>query len=83
MCFRHPFSITSAPGDEYLSIYIRTLGDWTSQLKTVFSKVLHFFHGMRQIFNKIIVPDPKIFLLVLYNNLCFLWHTNIGMSAFK
>ncbi|WKA02787.1 hypothetical protein VitviT2T_020941 [Vitis vinifera] len=34
----HPFSITSAPGDEYLSIYIRTLGDWTSQLKTVFSK---------------------------------------------
>lgn len=36
---RHPFSITSAPGDDYLSIHIRTLGDWTSQLKTVFSKV--------------------------------------------
>ncbi|KAJ4842286.1 hypothetical protein Tsubulata_028851, partial [Turnera subulata] len=35
----HPFSITSAPGDDYLSIHIRTLGDWTSQLKTVFSKV--------------------------------------------
>ncbi|PQQ06463.1 respiratory burst oxidase homolog protein B [Prunus yedoensis var. nudiflora] len=28
----HPFSITSAPGDDYLSIHIRTLGDWTSQL---------------------------------------------------
>ncbi|KAK4595774.1 hypothetical protein RGQ29_014033 [Quercus rubra] len=35
----HPFSITSAPGDDYLSIHIRTLGDWTSRLKTVFSKV--------------------------------------------
>lgn len=35
----HPFSITSSPGDEYLSIHIRTLGDWTSQLKTLFAKV--------------------------------------------
>ncbi|KAA8542033.1 hypothetical protein F0562_023185 [Nyssa sinensis] len=35
----HPFSITSAPGDEYLSVHIRTLGDWTRQLKTVFSGV--------------------------------------------
>ncbi|RYQ90301.1 hypothetical protein Ahy_B09g096463 isoform D [Arachis hypogaea] len=34
----HPFSITSAPGDDYLSIHIRTLGDWTSQLKVVFAK---------------------------------------------
>nr|AWK57838.1 NADPH oxidase [Aquilaria sinensis] len=35
----HPFSITSAPGDDYLSVHIRTLGDWTRQLRTVFSKV--------------------------------------------
>lgn len=35
----HPFSITSAPGDDYLSIHIRTLGDWTSQLKAIFAKV--------------------------------------------
>lgn len=35
----HPFSITSAPGDDYLSVHIRTLGDWTTQLKAVFSKV--------------------------------------------
>ncbi|KAI3445360.1 hypothetical protein Pfo_002025 [Paulownia fortunei] len=35
----HPFSITSAPGDDYLSIHIRTRGDWTSQLKEIFSKV--------------------------------------------
>ncbi|CAH1419051.1 unnamed protein product [Lactuca virosa] len=36
----HPFSITSAPGDDYLSVHIRTLGDWTGQLKTVFSEPL-------------------------------------------
>ncbi|KAH0731629.1 hypothetical protein KY289_002817 [Solanum tuberosum] len=35
----HPFTISSAPGDDYLSMHIRTLGDWTSQLKTLFSKV--------------------------------------------
>ncbi|XP_022842677.1 respiratory burst oxidase homolog protein C-like isoform X3 [Olea europaea var. sylvestris] len=35
----HPFSITSAPGDDYVSVHIRTLGDWTRQLKAVFSEV--------------------------------------------
>ncbi|XP_024542978.1 respiratory burst oxidase homolog protein F [Selaginella moellendorffii] len=35
----HPFSITSAPGDEYLSVHIRTLGDWTAELKNVFSQI--------------------------------------------
>ncbi|XP_059642510.1 respiratory burst oxidase homolog protein C-like isoform X2 [Cornus florida] len=35
----HPFYITSAPRDDYLSVHIRTLGDWTRQLKTVFSEV--------------------------------------------
>ncbi|KAL6003583.1 hypothetical protein ACLOJK_023816 [Asimina triloba] len=35
----HPFSITSAPRDDYLSVHIRTLGDWTQQLKNVFSEV--------------------------------------------
>lgn len=39
--YRHPFSITSAPRDDYLSVHIRTLGDWTRQLKTVFSEVLY------------------------------------------
>ncbi|CAM6085917.1 unnamed protein product [Calypogeia fissa] len=32
----HPFSITSAPGDAYLSVHIRTLGDWTQELRTRF-----------------------------------------------
>ncbi|OMO86369.1 hypothetical protein COLO4_21217 [Corchorus olitorius] len=35
----HPFSITSAPGDEYLSVHIRTAGDWTQELKRVFTDV--------------------------------------------
>ncbi|XP_061337874.1 respiratory burst oxidase homolog protein A isoform X16 [Gastrolobium bilobum] len=35
----HPFSITSAPGDDYLSVHIRQLGDWTQELKRVFSDV--------------------------------------------
>ncbi|KAF2300459.1 hypothetical protein GH714_013561 [Hevea brasiliensis] len=35
----HPFSITSAPGDDYLSVHIRTLGDWTTALKNTFEKV--------------------------------------------
>lgn len=37
--YRHPFSITSAPEDNYLSVHIRTLGDWTRKLKDVFSEV--------------------------------------------
>ncbi|KAK4435413.1 Respiratory burst oxidaseprotein A [Sesamum alatum] len=34
----HPFSITSAPDDDYLSIHIRQLGDWTHELKRVFAE---------------------------------------------
>ncbi|KAK1322374.1 hypothetical protein QJS10_CPA03g00283 [Acorus calamus] len=34
----HPFSITSAPGDDYLSIHIRQVGDWTRELKRIFSE---------------------------------------------
>ncbi|XP_050219124.1 respiratory burst oxidase homolog protein E [Mercurialis annua] len=35
----HPFSITSAPGDTYLSVHIRIVGDWTQELKRVFTEV--------------------------------------------
>ncbi|KAE8706360.1 Respiratory burst oxidase-like protein A [Hibiscus syriacus] len=35
----HPFSITSAPSDDYLSVHIRQLGDWTQELKRIFSEV--------------------------------------------
>ncbi|XP_024361705.1 respiratory burst oxidase homolog protein B [Physcomitrium patens] len=34
----HPFSITSAPGDPFLSVHIRTLGDWTAEMKKIFSE---------------------------------------------
>ncbi|XP_020233487.1 respiratory burst oxidase homolog protein C [Cajanus cajan] len=34
----HPFSITSAPDDDYLSVHIKILGDWTRSLKTKFSQ---------------------------------------------
>jgi hypothetical protein len=54
--FRHPFSITSAPGDDYLSIHIRTLGDWTSQLKAVFSKVF-FGKNCSKISITLILPN--------------------------
>ncbi|XP_073526452.1 uncharacterized protein [Phyllobates terribilis] len=33
----HPFSITSAPDDDYLSVHIRTLGDWTNALREKFA----------------------------------------------
>ncbi|KAF3339345.1 Respiratory burst oxidase [Carex littledalei] len=32
----HPFSITSAPGDDYISVHVRTNGDWTHELKRIF-----------------------------------------------
>ncbi|CAN6973839.1 unnamed protein product [Brassica oleracea var. botrytis] len=35
----HPFSITSAPGDDYLSVHIRDQGDWTNKLRSTFSDV--------------------------------------------
>ncbi|KAL2902666.1 Respiratory burst oxidase-like protein F [Bienertia sinuspersici] len=34
----HPFSITSAPGDDFLSIHIRKAGDWTEDLYDIFKK---------------------------------------------
>ncbi|KAF6150563.1 hypothetical protein GIB67_030364 [Kingdonia uniflora] len=34
----HPFSITSALGDDYLSVHIRTLGDWTTEFRNLFQK---------------------------------------------
>ncbi|XP_077236456.1 riboflavin synthase-like superfamily protein isoform X2 [Tasmannia lanceolata] len=34
----HPFSITSAPGDDHISVHIRTIGDWTEELKRVYTE---------------------------------------------
>jgi hypothetical protein len=32
----------SAPEDDYISVHIKTLGDWTKELKNVFLKVLFY-----------------------------------------
>ncbi|ERN05757.1 respiratory burst oxidase homolog protein A [Amborella trichopoda] len=34
----HPFSITSAPDDEHISVHIRTSGDWTQEMRRLFSE---------------------------------------------
>lgn len=34
----HPFSLTSAPRDDHLSVHVRTCGDWTRELMKVFSQ---------------------------------------------
>ncbi|WJX35130.1 hypothetical protein P8452_23160 [Trifolium repens] len=34
----HPFSITSAPEDDYLSVHIKDFGDWTNSLISKFSE---------------------------------------------
>ncbi|KAE8767432.1 respiratory burst oxidaseprotein B [Hordeum vulgare] len=35
----HPFSITSAPDDDYISVHIKVLGDWTGKLRDTFLRV--------------------------------------------
>ncbi|WOL14460.1 hypothetical protein Cni_G23240 [Canna indica] len=36
----HPFSLTSAPDDDYLGLHIRSLGDWSCQLYSIFQEAL-------------------------------------------
>ncbi|KAK9669122.1 hypothetical protein RND81_13G110800 [Saponaria officinalis] len=36
----HPFSLTSGPSDNYLSVHIRTLGDWTSHIHILFKEAM-------------------------------------------
>lgn len=38
---RHPFSITSAPNDNYVSVHIRAMGDWTTALRDRFAQVTY------------------------------------------
>ncbi|KAI9162038.1 hypothetical protein LWI28_023166 [Acer negundo] len=56
----HPFSFTSAPGDDYLSVHIRALGDWTNQLNTIFSEKSETSRGGRTTggFPKIKIDGP-------------------------
>ncbi|KAI4343958.1 hypothetical protein L6164_011244 [Bauhinia variegata] len=36
----HPFSLTSGPQDDYLSVHIRTLGDWSYQIYGLFQEAV-------------------------------------------
>lgn len=36
---RHPFSLTSGPEDDYLRVHIRTAGDWSYQIYSLFQEV--------------------------------------------
>ncbi|ESQ54797.1 hypothetical protein EUTSA_v10024426mg [Eutrema salsugineum] len=62
----HPFSITSAPQDDYLSVHIKSLGDWTKAIKRVFAEVTSkpppdgdMLHGANNpVFPKILIDGP-------------------------
>ncbi|KAE9601917.1 hypothetical protein Lal_00040969 [Lupinus albus] len=36
----HPFSLTSGPQDDYLSVHIRTLGDWSYHIYSLFQEAV-------------------------------------------
>lgn len=57
--FRHPFSLTSGPEDDYLSVHIRTLGDWSYHIYNLFQEVMieekgwnYFYTRLQQQFHK-------------------------------
>uniref|UniRef100_A0A0D9XE35 FAD-binding FR-type domain-containing protein n=1 Tax=Leersia perrieri TaxID=77586 RepID=A0A0D9XE35_9ORYZ len=56
----HPFSITSAPGDDYLSVHIRTNGDWTQELKRIFVENYFSPHlNRRASFSELGTAEPR------------------------
>ncbi|KAJ7956468.1 Respiratory burst oxidase [Quillaja saponaria] len=36
----HPYSLTSGPQDDYLTVHIRTLGDWSHQMYSLFQEAM-------------------------------------------
>ncbi|CAD5327572.1 unnamed protein product [Arabidopsis thaliana] len=57
----HPFSITSSPGDDYLSIHIRQRGDWTEGIKKAFSVVCHAPEAGKSGLLRADVPNQRSF----------------------
>jgi len=56
----HPFSITSAPGDDYLTVHIRTNGDWTQELKRIFVENYFSPHvNRRASFSELGAAEPR------------------------
>ncbi|KAL6222095.1 hypothetical protein ACLB2K_005487 [Fragaria x ananassa] len=64
----HPFSITSAPGDEHLSVHIMTVGDWTKELKRAISEgdhsisIVHQAASVAAMDQRRLFNQPKLFL---------------------
>ncbi|CAH8304297.1 unnamed protein product [Eruca vesicaria subsp. sativa] len=59
----HPFSITSAPQDGYLSVHIKADGDWTKAIKGVFSEVTSKPPPVRDTTHGVNIPNyPKILI---------------------
>lgn len=71
---RHPFSITSAPGDDYLSVHIRQLGDWTQELKRVFSEACETPVAGKSGLLRADETTKKRYVFVLLSNVILLNH---------
>lgn len=50
----HPFTISSAPGDNYISVHIRACGDWTKALH----KVINDCHQRKVLYPDIYLDGP-------------------------
>ncbi|KAH9778172.1 Respiratory burst oxidase2 [Citrus sinensis] len=51
----HPFSLTSGPADDFLSVHIRALGDWTYRLYGIFQEEML---GAAKGFPKVYIDGP-------------------------
>ncbi|KAD4585555.1 hypothetical protein E3N88_23156 [Mikania micrantha] len=56
----HPFSITSAPGDDYLSVHIRALGDWTEKINKIYSDICMCTYIHKLILHILFDSIPKV-----------------------
>ncbi|KDP26234.1 hypothetical protein JCGZ_22480 [Jatropha curcas] len=53
----HPFSLTSGPKDDHLSVHIRTLGDWSYQIYSLFQEEI-LSGGVKTKYPKIYIDGP-------------------------
>uniref|UniRef100_A0A9I9DM20 Respiratory burst oxidase homolog protein H n=1 Tax=Cucumis melo TaxID=3656 RepID=A0A9I9DM20_CUCME len=65
----HPFTITSAPGDDYLSCHIRTLGDWTAELYYRFAKVCEMENNVQARRGSLVKMETKAYAADSYSQL--------------
>jgi hypothetical protein len=63
----HPFTLTSAPEEDYVSVHMRIVGDWTSvRLSFPFLVLFPSFHVFR-----FSVNPPSFFSLLFFSSLRF------------